>query len=90
VTTRTILTICKLPVVGLFTVSWFVLAKKSSSHKTTQHRALAETAYEDTYLTILDVDGSEWADDLRAKMQPNREGPLPTEQSWLMEHCRPY
>jgi hypothetical protein len=36
------------------------------------HRALAETAYEDTYLTILDVDG-EWADDLRAKMQPNQE-----------------
>jgi hypothetical protein len=51
----------------------------------TQHRALAETAYEDTYLTILDVDGSEWADNLRVKMQPNQEGPLPTEQSWLMD-----
>jgi hypothetical protein len=50
------------------------------------NRALAETAFEDTYLTILDVDGSEWADDLRAKMQPNQEGPLPTEQSWLMDH----
>jgi hypothetical protein len=50
------------------------------------HRALAETAYEDTYLTILDVDGSKWADDLRAKMQPNPAGPLPTEQTWLTYH----
>jgi hypothetical protein len=61
----------------------------SHIHKTyyfLANRALAETAYEDTYLTILDVDGSEWADNLRAKMQPSQEGPLQTEQSWLMDH----
>jgi hypothetical protein len=84
--------------VGLLDVSWFVLAKKCGSDLTylctqpvlfcfaNNHRALALTAYEDTYLTILDVDGSEWADDLRAKMQPNQAGPLPTEQTWLMDH----
>ena len=52
------------------------------------HRALAETAYEDAYLTILDVDGSEWLENLRAKMQPKLEEgqPLPTaEQSCLMD-----
>jgi hypothetical protein len=50
------------------------------------NRALAETAFEDTYLTVLDIDGPEWADKLRAKMhvQPRAGGPLPTEQSWLL------
>jgi hypothetical protein len=33
------------------------------------------------------VDGSEWVDNLRARMQPKQEEgqPLPTEQSWLMD-----
>lgn len=48
--------------------------------------ALAATAYEDTYMTILDVDGAEWVDRLRHKMHdPTSSGyDLPNEQSWLM------
>ena len=50
------------------------------------HSALAETAYEDTYMTVLDVDGAEWVDRLRYKMHdPTSSGnELPNEQSWLM------
>lgn len=47
-------------------------------------RALAMVAYEDTYLTILDVDGPEWADKLRIRMH-DKSTDLPTEQSWLLE-----
>jgi hypothetical protein len=49
------------------------------------NRALAETAFEDTYMTVLDVDGTEWADNLRAKMHPRTKEPLPTEQTWLID-----
>jgi predicted membrane chloride channel (bestrophin family) len=46
---------------------------------------LALACYEDTYLTILDVDGREAADNLRMKMHCNsNEEVLPTEQSWLL------
>jgi hypothetical protein len=47
-------------------------------------RAMAQVAYEDTYLTILDVDGPGAADRLRLRMYDASE-PLPgTEQSWLL------
>ena len=47
--------------------------------------AMALTAFEDTYLTIRDVDGPEWVDTLRVRMhdQGNAEQ-LATEQSWLL------
>lgn len=46
--------------------------------------ALACTAYEDTYLTILDVDGPEWADKLRLLMMVEQESGQPTETTGLM------
>jgi predicted membrane chloride channel (bestrophin family) len=47
--------------------------------------ALALACYEDTYLTIFDVDGREAADNLRMKMNcNNNEEVLPTEQRWLL------
>lgn len=46
--------------------------------------ALAHTAFEDTYLTILDVDGPEWADFLRYRMNDDINERLNTEQSWLL------
>lgn len=47
---------------------------------------LAETAYEDIYLTVRDVDGPEWADKLRERMHDgsNKEHGLADEQSWLL------
>lgn len=43
------------------------------------------TAYEDTYLTILDVDGPDWTDKLRVRMyDQNSEEELASEQSWLL------
>jgi hypothetical protein len=46
--------------------------------------AMAQVVYEDTYLTILDVDGPWAADRLRLRMYDAFE-PLPgTEQSWLL------
>jgi len=50
--------------------------------------AMAMTAYEDSYLTIYDVDGEEWADKLRRKMD---DGKTKTnffdddESSWLLK-----
>lgn len=46
--------------------------------------AMAQVAYEDTYLTILDVDGEEAADQLRARMYDPNESLPSTEQSWLL------
>jgi len=46
--------------------------------------ALAHTAFEDTYLTILDVDGRDWADFLRYRMNSNINERLNTEQTWLL------
>lgn len=46
---------------GLFLVCWG------------QNLALASTAFEDTYLIILDVDGREWADRLRARMEERQQ-----------------
>jgi hypothetical protein len=48
--------------------------------------AMAFTASEDTYLTILDVDGPEWADKLRLRMYDGKDDsviPGP-EQRWLL------
>jgi len=50
------------------------------------NNALACVAYEDTYLTILDVDGEQWADKLRLQMHDGVEDPLTNEQSWLLQH----
>ncbi|CAB9518082.1 Zinc finger, RAN-binding domain containing 2 [Seminavis robusta] len=46
--------------------------------------ALAHTAFEDTYLTVLDIDGREWADFLRYRMNDNVGDRLNTEQTWLL------
>lgn len=47
--------------------------------------AMALTAFEDTYLTINDVDGPEWVDKLRVKMHDKNDSEnLATEQSWLL------
>ena len=47
--------------------------------------AMALTAFEDTYLTIKDIDGPEWVDKLRVKMHDKNEAEkLATEQSWLL------
>lgn len=46
--------------------------------------ALAHTAFEDTYLNILDIDGEEWADFLRFRMNDDINERLTTEQSWLL------
>lgn len=46
---------------------------------------LARTAYEDTYLTILDVDGPEWTDRLRRRMHDpdSDDHGVSPEQEWL-------
>lgn len=46
--------------------------------------ALAMTAYEDAYLTILDVDGPEWTDRLRKRMHDASATITSTELSWLL------
>lgn len=47
--------------------------------------AMALTAFEDTYLTIRDIDGSEWVDILRVRMQDRtKTDDVTTEQSWLL------
>lgn len=53
------------------------------------HSALARTVFEDTYLTVMDVDGMEWAEKLRARMQERKDHnglavPPSTEQTPLM------
>mmetsp|Transcript_24580 Transcript_24580/g.36076 ORF Transcript_24580/g.36076 Transcript_24580/m.36076 type:complete len:373 (+) Transcript_24580:72-1190(+) len=45
---------------------------------------MALTAFEDTYLTINDVDGEEWADKLRYKMHDNTDETPTTETTWLL------
>lgn len=42
------------------------------------------TTFEDTYLTILDVDGPEWTDKLRARMHDPNDANLSQEQAWLL------
>jgi predicted membrane chloride channel (bestrophin family) len=52
------------------------------------NEAMANTAYEDTYLTLLDMDGEVWVDKLRARMHDrSTEGQrsIAREQSWLLE-----
>lgn len=49
---------------------------------------MLQTAFEDTYMTILDIDGPEWTDELRRKMhdskrEENKEE-FADEQSWLL------
>ena len=46
---------------------------------------MAYTAYEDVYLTILDVDGVEATDKLRARMDSGTTT-VSSEQSWLLSH----
>ena len=49
------------------------------------NNAMALTAFEDTYLTIKDVDGREWVDILRVRMTDrNDTDNLTHEQSWLL------
>lgn len=45
--------------------------------------AMAMTAFEDTYLTILDIDGPEWTDKLRNRMK-NDDSLPPTESTSLL------
>lgn len=45
---------------------------------------MAHTAFEDTYLSILDIDGPDWADFLRYRMNDKINERLTTEQSWLL------
>lgn len=45
--------------------------------------AMAMTAYEDTYLTILDIDGPEWTDKLRKRMEHDTTSPI-TESTALL------
>jgi hypothetical protein len=45
---------------------------------------MAHTSFEDTYMTILDVDGPEWADFLRYRMNDKINERLTTEQTWLL------
>jgi hypothetical protein len=49
---------------------------------------MAMTVYEDIYLFINDMDGAEWADKLRTRMQiangTAATGADSTEQSWLL------
>jgi hypothetical protein len=50
---------------------------------------MATTVYEDIYLFINDMDGAEWADKLRTRMQiangtEAATGADSTEQSWLL------
>jgi hypothetical protein len=47
------------------------------------HSALACVAYEDIYLTILDIDGPEWADTLRERMRNVSKDEVPTESTSL-------
>jgi hypothetical protein len=49
---------------------------------------ILQTAFEDNYMTILDIDGPEWTDELRRKMhdskrEDNKEE-FADEQSWLI------
>jgi hypothetical protein len=44
---------------------------------------MAHTAFEDVYLTILDVDGPEATDKLRLRMHSGT-GAVASEQSWLL------
>jgi len=54
---------------------------------------LASTANEDTYLTIKDIDGTKWADKLRARMRTYtvREGAAiaATERNSLLQGATP-
>jgi len=43
------------------------------------------TAYEDTYLTILDIDGPDAADKLRARMHTGTTE-VSSDQTWLLSH----
>lgn len=46
---------------------------------------MALTAFEDTYLTLRDIDGSDTIDELRLRMQDrNKTEFLSSERSWLM------
>jgi hypothetical protein len=45
------------------------------------------TAYDDTYLTILDVDGTEWADQLRFRMHDPLVGDQPIQESKVPSFC---
>lgn len=50
---------------------------------------LAATANEDTYLTILDIDGEEWADKLRHRMRNHeRDEPALSEGDCLLPSVR--
>eukprot|EP00542_Grammatophora_oceanica_P014437 CAMPEP_0194047292 /NCGR_PEP_ID=MMETSP0009_2-20130614/23831_1 /TAXON_ID=210454 /ORGANISM="Grammatophora oceanica, Strain CCMP 410" /LENGTH=271 /DNA_ID=CAMNT_0038692849 /DNA_START=539 /DNA_END=1354 /DNA_ORIENTATION=+ len=51
-----------------------------------QNLRLAEVAYEDTYLTILELDGEEWTDKLRKRnFDPKRADALPRQAAeWLV------
>jgi hypothetical protein len=49
---------------------------------------MAASTYEDVYLTILDIDGPEWAEKLRSRMivdpVPNNDAMPTTEQTNLL------
>ena len=46
---------------------------------------MAQVSFEDAYMTILDMDGEEWTDKLRRKMDAGQHaGPVPVEvERWL-------
>jgi len=43
-----------------------------------------QSAFEDTYMTMLDVDGPQAADRLRLAMHVHTDEPLPDERMWLV------
>jgi len=71
--------------VGLETVSIELDNPFGDDDNDFNNSALAMTAYEDTYLTVLDIDGPELTDKLRARMfDKNSDEELASEQSWLL------
>jgi len=52
-----------------FFSSW----KLTRCHLVVYQSALARTVFEDTYLTVMDVDGIEWAEKLRVRMQERKD-----------------
>lgn len=50
-----------------------------------KHREVAKIAFQDVYLTILDVDGMAAADRLRQRMEDSVQEFVTSEQSWLLQ-----
>ena len=63
----------------------FLFAFYQTDDNDFDNEAMALTAFEDTYLTIKDIDGTEWVDTLRVRMHDrNNTDEIEHEQSWLL------